>query len=227
MNVSDIIDVYPQLQQILSSIPLYAVSHCHIKSFERDSAILKKGESFHSVYLLLEGSVSVINEFDEGECFRFARTQAINLLGEIEFLAEKEVCASSCIADSKCTTLQIPRKILEKWFKEDDVFFRFVVSTLAVKNYEASVNRGVESYYSSNQLFKRYLINSFTTFNEEDFPLQLAKDRQKLSEELGCCVRSINRAVKDLKSDKLISVCKGKISVSREQLSALRKSQSL
>ncbi len=118
--------------------------------------------------------------------------------------------------------LQIPLKIMGKWIAEDKHFFRFIVSALAKKNYEASLNRGIELMYPTQHLLKMYLIRQLKI--ESNYSVTLEKSRKSISEELGISVRSVNRAVHDLKAENMISIEKGKIYVSKSQYSIIKKS---
>ena len=54
--------------------------------------------------------------------------------------------------------------------------------------------------------------------------IYLKKSRKNISEELGISVRSVNRAVHDLKVENMISIEKGKIHITRTQYSTIRNS---
>lgn len=224
MTISDIVINYPELEEILTEIPPYVEKHCKIREFKPESFILRKGNLLDNVYLLLDGTVNILNEFEEGDCFHFAQVKSLDILGEIEFFAKEDTIAATCTASTNCITLQIPPAILEKWINDNKYFFRFITTALARKNYEASLNRGIELMYPTQHLLKIYLIKQLKIKIEGNLSAYLEKSRKNISEELGISVRSVNRAVHDLKTEKMISIEKGKIYITKSQYSVIQKS---
>lgn len=217
MIISDLIKQYPKLKENLTKIPSYAVKHCTIKEFKIGSAILKKGDQLEYVYILLEGIVNIYNEFETGDCFHFAETKAIDILGEIEFLAQENLIASTCSTETKCVALQIPLKILEKWVNDDSKFFHFISSSSAKKNYKASIFQGTKLIYPSIHLMKIYIVRHLKSDIGTKPYSFLEKSRQNISEELGICVRSVNRTIRKLKLEGLVSIKNGKIYITKTQ----------
>jgi|GEM_PF-747282 len=222
--ISDLLKNNDQLNEIITQIPSYIESNCRIKEFAAESFILRKDDVLEHVYLLLEGTVNILNEFEEGDRFYFAQQYSLNFLGEIEYLAKEKTNAATCIAETKCITLQIPLTVLDKWIKDDNNFFHFLTYTLAKKNYEASVNRGIERVYPTQHLLKLYLIKQLQSRIADNANILFHKSRPKISEELGISVRSVNRAILDLKNEKMITIVKGKIQISEIQYSKIKES---
>jgi len=163
MTITDIVLNYTELDGILTENSLYVEQYCKIREFKPESFILRKSDLLENVYLLLDGTVNILNEFEEGDCFHFAQVKSLDILGEIEFLAQENKIAATCMAATNCITLQMPLKILEKWITDDKIFFRFITKALVKKNYEASLNRGIELMYPTQHLLKLYLIKQLKT----------------------------------------------------------------
>jgi len=222
MTAAEIVHNFPDLDKIFTKRPYYVEQYCKIREFKPESFILRKGDLLDNIYFLLQGTVNVLNEFEEGDSFHFAQVNSFNILGEIEFLAQEKIIAATCMAKTICLTIQIPLKNMEKWICDDNQFFHFIVKALAKKNYEASLNRGIELMYPIKHLLKIYLIKQLKI--EGNYSVILGKSRKNISEELGISVRSVNRAVHDLKAKNMISIEKGKIYVSKSQYSEIQKS---
>jgi CRP/FNR family transcriptional regulator, cyclic AMP receptor protein len=224
MITSNLVTNYPELENILKEIPSYAAEHCTIKKLKPSSYILRKGDHSENVYLLLEGIVDITNEFEAGDCFCFAQTKAIDILGEIEFLANEDMIASTCRTSTHCTFLQIPLSIMEKWINDDIKFFNFISKALAKKSYEASYYRGMEMVYPAIDLLKYYILRHLEPYIENEPSTYLNKNRDTISEELGISVRSVNRAIQKLKLESLVSIEKGKIHMTKTQYSVMHDS---
>ncbi len=98
MTIDEIIFKYPDLTRILTERPVYIEQYCKIREFKPESFILRKGSKLDNIYFLLDGIVNILNEFEEGDCFHFAQVKSFDILGEIEFLAQENTIAATCMA---------------------------------------------------------------------------------------------------------------------------------
>ena len=64
MKISNLTNIYPELNGTLTRIPPYVEQHYIIKEFKTGSFILRKSNSIENAYLLLEGRVNILNEFE-------------------------------------------------------------------------------------------------------------------------------------------------------------------
>ncbi len=207
-------------------IPQFVLLNSCRKVYAPKKYILTKGDPAQYVHILLEGTVSIANQFNGENHYCYSHTKALDYLGEIEFLANKAHYASNCIADTTCHTLQIPNNIMSQWIDSNPIFLRSITTAIAKKSYYASDFCGIELYYPSTILTSLYILRNIGVNSIEDFSAEqeirvLHVCHQKISEEIGLSVRTVNRAIENLKQKNLLQICKGKIALDSKQYQAL------
>ena len=114
---------------------------------------------------------------------------------------------------------------------KDIHFLRLVAHKVAYKLYRSSYNRGARLFYPPHFILLDYILKADAAMDiekkheiilaamdiEKKHEIILPKTRQALYEECGITVKTINRTVKKLKDEGLISLRKGKISMTSEQ----------
>lgn len=114
--------------------------------------------------------------------------------------------------------MYISRADFEEWIKKDIHFLYLVSQKIALKLYRSSSNRGAKLFYPPHFLLLDYLIQYAQKEKiSKDKVFVLKKTREELHEELGIGVKTLNRTIPKLKEDKVISIVKGKISMTYEQ----------
>ena len=120
--------------------------------------------------------------------------------------------------------MYIPRKDFEEWIKKDIHFLTLVSQKVALKLYRSSSNRGAKLFYPPHFLLLDYLLQFAQKEKiQKDQTIIIKKTREELYEEIGVSVKTINRTIPKLKEDGVISIVKGKISMSYEQYKLAKK----
>lgn len=227
MTIAGLQENYPALKELPCSIPHYIENNYVFKEFAAGETIYIKHDHIEAIYILLDGIVNIINQFDTGDSICYAQTSAVDVLGEVELLSGETVIASTCIAETPCKTLQLPLRIMQNWLQRDPAMLTFIATSLAKKNYRASYNRGIELFYSPFCLVSAYILNHLTPCPEHlegIKPRCLQKSRQQMAQDLGISERTVNRAIHLLKEKHLVTIIKKKLFVTREQQERLKES---
>ena len=115
------------------------------------------------------------------------------------------------------------RKDFEDWIAKDIHFLRLVAHKIAYKLYRSSYNRGARLFYPPQFILLDYVLRAAAMEQiEKKGHIVIRKTRQQLYEECGITVKTLNRTIKKLEEDRVISVEKGKITMNLEEYKRAR-----
>ena len=190
---------------------------------KKNECILIAGSPSDTVYILLSGSVSGEDHKTMGRIFSFMDFSKMYVLGDFEAFADVQEYYVSIRAEKDCRLLKISTKSYLSWIKHDEnaLFLRLgnVVQNL---DFEKSLERDW-LFLGSRERLVNYLIRLYEKEMLFDRGmLKLEKSQIKLADKIGVNVRSIQRSIAALESEKLISLDKGKVTVSYDQYLLLK-----
>ena len=207
------------MQDKFFSISEEKKQQCRTIYLEKNDTLLRKGEPIANVYVVINGIFSIEEPAYTGDVYSFTKIKSNSLLGELEVLMNDEISQFTVRAAMAAQLLEIPRAIFLEWLETDIQFCNYVLRHLAVKTMANA--QTISDYPFSSGLKK--VVNFLLIYCEEEtnagtgFPLVVDYTRVAMSEKLGISVRSINRAVSNLKSQGIIGVANKKITVNKMQ----------
>ena len=224
MTLSELLIKVPELENYLRYMPEELKTRCTIKTYPPKTIIHQKDAELDYFGIVCEGYHRVINEFENGNVFMIERNDPIDFVGEVAILAGKPRTSVTIETTTDCTVLYFSRKDFEDWIEKDIHFLRLVSQKVAYKLYRSSYNRGARLFYPPHFILLDYILKSASAMDiEKKGSIILPKTRQALYEECGITVKTINRTIRKLKEDGLVSITRGKISMSLEQYRKARK----
>ena len=212
-----------EMQDSFLSISEHKKKLCRTVTLKKNDTLLRKGEPITNVYVVLTGIFSIEEPAYTGDVYSFTKIESNGLLGELEVLMNERLSHFTVRAAAVSVLLEIPRDVFMEWLETDIQFCNYVLHHLAVKTMANA--QTISDYPFSSGLKK--VVNFLLIFCEEEtssgnrYPLVVDYTRVAISEKLGISVRTINRAVSNLRSQGLIGVAKKKITVEEIQYKRL------
>ena len=163
--------------------------------------------------------MQVRNEFENGFVYSFASINPIAYIGVMEIMANKQNYSSTLQTSTECIILEIPKWDFIEWITSDQELTLEVLHFVSKSMYEQSLKTGEGLAYPAICILITYLMNVFE--NEDKDIAILEKTREEIGSILGFSIRTINRNLKILKEENLISVNRKSISITREQFNRL------
>lgn len=218
MTLDELMERYPKSKPYFQSMPEELKSRYTIRTFPPGTIIHQKDYPLNYFGIVCHGDHRVINEFENGNVYMIEKNEAIDFVGEVTILAEKERTSVTIETLTECVVFMISRADFEMWISRDIHFLRLVSHKIAYKLYRSSYNRGARLFYPPNFLLLDYLLK-YASANEieQHKGITLRKTREQMREELGMTVKTINRTIAKLKESGLIDIYKGKVTMTLEQ----------
>lgn len=218
MTLTELEAAAPALKEYTKNMPEDIRSRCTVRTHAAGSIIHQKNMELGYFGIVAKGENRVINEFENGNVFMIERNEPIDFIGEVTILAGKPRTSVTIETTTESTIIYISRKDFEDWIAKDIYFLRLVSAKVAFKLYRSSYNRGARLFYPPHYLLLHYLLQYADRHRIlEKGQITLPLTRQELFEEIGVTVKTINRTVTRLKSDGLLGVSKGKLTLTLEQ----------
>ncbi len=218
MTFDDVIEKVPQLKEYLCNMPEELKSKFIVKIHPPGTIIHHQQTELDIFGIVASGEHRVINLFEDGNIFMIEKNEPIDFIGEVTILAGMKETSVTIETITESIIMYISRADFEEWIKKDIHFLYLVSQKVALKLYRSSSNRGAKLFYPPHFLLLDYLIKYAQENNiSKNKYLVIKKTRQELFEETGITVKTINRTVSKLKEDQVISIAKGKISMTYDQ----------
>lgn len=202
-------------KDFIKKIPEYIKPKCNIRKIEKQKLVVLNGNQIDSIYISCQGKMQVRNEFENGFIYSFASIEPIAYIGIMELMANKKTYSSTLQASTDCIILEIPKEDFIKWLNTDHSLTLDILKFVSNIMYEQSSKTGEVLAYPAICILISYLLNVFES--EEGDSVFLEKTREEIGSILGFSIRTINRNLKDLKEENLVSVNRKGITITKDQ----------
>lgn len=224
MTFDEVLEKVPKLKDYLKNMPKELKNKFVVKVHPPGTIIHDQNTELNVFGIVASGEHRVINLFDNGNIFMIEKNEPIDFIGEVTILAGMPKTSVAIETITESIIMYIPRKDFEEWIKKDIHFLTLVSQKVALKLYRSSSNRGAKLFYPPHFLLLDYLLQFAQKEKiQKDQTIIIKKTREELYEEIGVSVKTINRTIPKLKEDGVISIVKGKISMSYEQYKLAKK----
>ena len=172
------------------------------------------------IYLLTAGKCYIVKYSIDGKRIIADTMYPVQLFGLYEMLREAPVYDATVTAATECVLLEFSAREFSRWIYGDNSIALITLEYLAglVQN---NYRRNDRSLLNSGMENLLIYIHQYCT--GRPLPAVLPVERKTMSEELGINLRTLYRYISRLKEEGLISIERGKISVTKEQFHQLDK----
>lgn len=218
MTIGELVREVPALEEYLRYMPQELYHRYTIRVYPPGSIIHQKDFKLDYFGIIARGEHRVINEFENGNVFMIEKNEPIDFVGEVTILAGMERTSVTIETLTETTVIYFRRKDFEDWIAGDIHFLRLVARKVAYKLYRSSYNRGARLFYPPQFILLDYILKYAAAEEiERTKAVTVRRTRQALYEECGVTVKTLNRTIKKLEEDGLVTMCRGKITMSLEQ----------
>lgn len=218
MTLEDLIREVPGLEEYFRHIPGELKTRCTIRVYPPGKIIHQKDFKLDYFGIIAKGEHRVINEFQNGNVYMIEKNEPIDFVGEVTILAGMEKTSVTIETLTETTVIYFSRKDFEYWISKDLSFLRLVAQKVAFKLYRSSYNRGARLFYPPHFILLDYVIKyAAGDAIEQRGRTVIRKTRQELYEECGITVKTLNRTIKKLQEDQVITLEKGKMTMTLDQ----------
>lgn len=221
MTLTELEGAAPALKEYTKNMPEDIRSRCTVRTHAAGSIIHQKNMELGYFGIVAKGENRVINEFENGNVYMIESNKAIDFIGEVTILAGMSHTSVTIEAVTDNVVAYISRRDAERWLASDMNILNLAARHTAFKLYRSSYNNGAKLFYPPSYLLLDYMVKYGRQNGMESSrvpsSVTVLRTRQMLQEEIGVNVKTLNRTIRQLKEEGFFSLCKGKITFTREQ----------
>ncbi len=189
------------------------MEYVELHFFERDEDIYSIDEKPDYLYFLVSGKVKISMLLKNGSRMLMRFSIPFSMLGDLELLNDYTV-KTSVSAVCKSEFLAVDISVARKYLMEKPAFLRMVIRELAFKLYHNDVVRTLTSSAPLKKRVATYLLLMTSDERNERMLDELETESQiEISELLGSSYRHVNRVMKELSDDGVITVNRSQIKI--------------
>ncbi len=198
------------INEIFSSIDLNDIDVLQIK---KGQLICSKGDEIHDMYFLVEGKVKIytITPDDKRLILRFQKS--LGIIGDIEYIQGTHVL-HTIESSTDCLLLKIPFQIIRRTVGNDERFLSFLLDVVT-RRFRAKTDAAtLNLLYPVEVRLASFLLSTTTdgerpVYHEE----AVGSSLKDIADMVGTSYRHLNRVIKNLCNEDIISRSNGKLYV--------------
>ena len=199
---------------IINLMPSYVKKESSFITLEKGETLLYKGQKPSSVFIIVSGEMSVVNEFESGKVYEPVIVKHSNFSAVVEAILDYDEIIATNIANTKVELIQIPIKCFKQWLKESHKITTIVLQNVSrnfIKNMTLS---GENVLLNSKYLFTAHLLNN-ALYDGNLYVMN--ETREKTAKRTGINLRTLYRYIKEFKNKGFIDVKGRKIFFTEQQ----------
>jgi len=192
------------------------LAHCHRRRYPGKSVIIYAGDQPDALYYIIEGSVTVLIEDEDGREIVLAYLNPGDFFGEMGLFDERQNRSAWVRARTRCDLGEISYARFRQLAEEDPSLLFALASQMALRLRKTSRKVGDLAFLDVTGRVARTLLDLCKEPDALTHPdgMQIRVTRQEISRIVGCSREMAGRVLKVLEEQGLISV-KGKTIVVR------------
>lgn len=184
------------------------LSHCHIRHFPTKTVIIHAGDVPNTLYFIVEGSVSIIIEDEDGNEIVVAYLNRGEFFGEMGLFQEQPTRSAWVRTRNECRIAEIHYAKFKQLAHEDaDLLFQ-LASQMAARLKRTTRKVGDLAFLDVTGRVARTLLDLCREPDAMTHPdgMQIRISRQEIGRIVGCSREMAGRVLKSLEESGLVSV---------------------
>lgn len=184
------------------------LTHCHRRQYPKQRTIIYEGDSCSTLYYIIEGSVSVILEDDEGKEVVLAYLNPGDFFGEMGLFDRGSQRSAWCRARTACEIAEISYEKFNQYIHSHPEIVFTIGQQMASRLRHTTRKVGDLAFYDVTGRIARTLIELSDEPDAMTHPdgMQIKITRQELGRLVNCSREMAGRVLKTLEEQELISV---------------------
>lgn len=182
-------------------LPETILDSCRCLSFREGEPVVQEGFPIYGVGIVLDGHAKVCSAAPNGKNLVLSYYISDGMIGEIEFIANRDTAIATIIAITEFTYLEIPCRGYETELRQNAVFLTKLAEGIAEKLIDSSANYISASLCSGEERLCSYIIQN----SHKDMFTDILTDT---SGSVGMSYRHMFRLLGELCEQGILSKCK-------------------
>lgn len=184
------------------------LGHCHRRRYPAKSTLIYAGDASESLYYIIEGSVTVVIEDDDGREMIVAYLNKGDFIGEMGLFGEEESRSAMIKAKVECEVAEISYTKFRELSQKHPEFLYALSGQMARRLRETTQKVGNLAFLDVTGRVARTLLDLSKQPDAMTHPdgMQIKITRQEIGRIVGCSREMVGRVLKTLEDQGLVSV---------------------
>lgn len=184
------------------------LGHCHRRRYPAKSTLIYAGDASESLYYIIEGSVTVVIEDDDGREMIVAYLNKGDFIGEMGLFGEEESRSAMIKAKVECEVAEISYAKFRELSQKHPEFLYALSGQMARRLRETTQKVGNLAFLDVTGRVARTLLDLSKQPDAMTHPdgMQIKITRQEIGRIVGCSREMVGRVLKTLEDQGLVSV---------------------
>lgn len=204
------------IEDYFNSAPVWLMDAFQIIKMDKDVTFIRENTPVEMVYIIGEGTIRAVDFRIFGIRYEFMRFSGIYAMGGMEVVMDLETYRTTLQTATPCIMIALPRKQFAKWLETDIKALKQEAKAIGEYLLEDGRRGRALLFMQASDRLSMLFVDKY----EEDAIngiLTVTETRQEIAEESGLCVKTVNRAVKKLEEEQIISRNGNKIIIDNNQ----------
>ncbi|MBM4761178.1 Crp/Fnr family transcriptional regulator [Bacillus sp. B15-48] len=200
------------LQQLFKNIPISSRS-CRVVKMKADTKFISANSVCNEIWILIEGRIRAIEEQISGDVYVFTEFQAPQLFGEVEGLSGLSSYKATLVTSTDCQFIVLPMENYLNWIRNDSeaLFLR----TRTTMKFILEQTKKERTYLFLDGIDRLMLfLTKYYRKHAKNKSCIIQMNRQQIADETGLSTKTVNRSIKKLSDEGILTKQGGKIVIS-------------
>ena len=210
-----------QFEEYFKTAPLWLLEACQMEELDENVVFVKEDEPADMIYFIVRGIIEAIDYRFYGIVFEFVWLKKVYAMGGMEFIMELDTYKTTLRTVTKCTVMKLPTALFAKWMMTDIQAMKYEAKLTGELLLEQGRQSRALLFLQGADRLALLLVERYEHYARNGL-LSLKSGRQELSNAIGLSLKTVNRSVKKLLEDGLITKDGNKLLVSQRQYEELK-----
>lgn len=211
-----------QFIDYFKTAPDWLIQKLSVEDVEKDVIFVRENAPVDYVYIVVKGSIEALDYRFQGVVYEFMRFDRIYAMGGMEYIMDKPTYGTTLRTVTKCKIVKISLKDFSKWMSQDIVALKKEAQRVGEYLFEDARKGRAFLFLNGEERVAMLLVERYERYARNGI-LFVKGGRQHLSNATGLCVKTVQRAIKKLADDEMISKDGAKLFVTNDQYEKMRK----
>lgn len=173
-------------------------------------------EKLDTIRILLAGKVKAMEEYLTGEIFVFSRFDPPEVFGEIEALGDIDTFRASLVTEEDSVFVTLPVDVYLRILQEDTDYLLERIKIVIRRGSDEQRDTRLYLSIDGKDRMQIYFLRQYRQNAKKDL-YEFRATRQQIADETGYSVKTVNRTIKKLVDEGLITLVGQKFQVRKKQ----------
>lgn len=210
-----------EFKEYFQTAPLWVLESFQIEELDKNVVFVRENMPADNIYFIGKGVVEAVDYRIHGVAYEFMRFDSVYAMGGMEYILDLDLYRTTLRTVTKCTLVRMSRSNFEKWMRSDIHALKTESRKVAQYLLEEGRKGRTMLFLQGSDRLAMLLVERFSRYAKNGV-LQIKGGQQGLSNSTGLCLKTINRAVKKLADEGLLTKEGNKIFVDQKQYEKLQ-----